>query len=105
MQNKIDSYLKAAAVIDAARTAGADAVHPGYGFLSERAHFARACDEAGLIFVGPPAASLERMGSKIGARRLMIASDDFSRCACCRGRPPRQRLPGASESRASSADS
>jgi acetyl-CoA carboxylase biotin carboxylase subunit len=69
-----ESYLKIAAVIDAARAAGADAVHPGYGFLSERAAFADACVTAGLIFVGPPAAAIERMGSKIGARALMEAA-------------------------------
>jgi acetyl-CoA carboxylase biotin carboxylase subunit len=66
-----ESYLEAATIIAAARTTGADAIHPGYGFLSERAPFARACEEAGIIFVGPPASALERMGSKIGARRMM----------------------------------
>jgi acetyl-CoA carboxylase biotin carboxylase subunit len=69
-----ESYLNAERVIEAARAANADAVHPGYGFLSERPHFARACEEAGLAFVGPAADSLERMGSKTGARKLMIAA-------------------------------
>jgi 3-methylcrotonyl-CoA carboxylase alpha subunit len=67
----LESYLKIGAIIDAAREANADAIHPGYGFLSERAAFADACVKAGLVFVGPPADAIERMGSKIGARMLM----------------------------------
>ena len=69
-----ESYLNIAALLAAARATDADAVHPGYGFRSERATFVRACEDAGLIFVGPPAASLERMGSKIGTRRIMQAA-------------------------------
>ena len=69
-----ESYLNVAALLEAARQTGADAVHPGYGFLSERAHFARAVEQAGLIFIGPPAEAIERLGSKTGARRLMQAA-------------------------------
>ncbi len=65
------SYLSVPAVIEAARATSCEAVHPGYGFLSENAAFASACDKAGLTFVGPPAAVISRMGSKVGARQLM----------------------------------
>jgi len=67
------SYLRVEALLEAARSSGADAVHPGYGFLSERAHFARACQAAGLIWIGPPPDVIERMGSKIEAKRIAVA--------------------------------
>ena len=69
-----DSYLSIAAILDAARRTGADAIHPGYGFLSENPAFADACAAAGIIFVGPTAASMRAMGSKAAAKRLMESS-------------------------------
>jgi 3-methylcrotonyl-CoA carboxylase alpha subunit len=66
-----DSYLNIERVIEAARKTGAEAVHPGYGFLSESAEFAQACLDAGLVFVGPTAAMIRMMGSKSGSKMLM----------------------------------
>ncbi|MFG2004362.1 acetyl/propionyl/methylcrotonyl-CoA carboxylase subunit alpha [Spirillospora sp. NPDC048911] len=69
-----DTYLRGDLLIDAAKAAGADAIHPGYGFLSENAGFARSMIEAGLTWVGPPPAAIEAMGSKIEAKKLMAAA-------------------------------
>ncbi len=68
------TYLNAAALLAAAAATGADSVHPGYGFLSENAGFARACAAAGLTFVGPTPEAIEAMGSKIGAKEIMAAA-------------------------------
>ena len=67
-----ESYLSIEAVLSAARESGASAVHPGYGFLSENADFAAACEKAGLTFIGPPVAAIEGMGSKIAARQVAM---------------------------------
>ena len=69
-----ESYLRGEAIIAAAHACGAQAIHPGYGFLSENAGFARACAQAGLTFIGPPAGAIEAMGSKSAAKALMGAA-------------------------------
>ena len=69
-----ESYLSIERILDAARAVGADAVHPGYGFLAENAEFAERCSGAGLIFIGPPAEVIRRMGSKIEAKRALAGA-------------------------------
>ncbi|WP_327149272.1 acetyl/propionyl/methylcrotonyl-CoA carboxylase subunit alpha [Nocardia sp. NBC_01329] len=68
------TYLRADLIIAAAQAAGADAIHPGYGFLSENAEFARAVQAAGLVWIGPPATAIEEMGSKVAAKKMMDAA-------------------------------
>jgi acetyl-CoA carboxylase biotin carboxylase subunit len=69
-----DSYLSLERILEAARRTGAEAIHPGYGFLSESWRFAKACEEAGLVFIGPPWRVIQQMGDKVGARRLMASA-------------------------------
>src|SRR3954451_6119556 len=66
-----ESYLKIDKLIEVAKEAGAEAIHPGYGFLAENPNLARACDEAGIVWIGPPAEGIDAMGSKTGAREIM----------------------------------
>jgi acetyl-CoA carboxylase biotin carboxylase subunit len=70
----VDSYLRVDRVVAAAAATGAEAIHPGYGFLSERPALAQACSEAGIAFVGPPADAMDTMGDKVRARRAMVAA-------------------------------
>src|SRR3977135_2230620 len=73
-----DSYLRIDKILDVAKHCGAEAIHPGYGFLSENAKFAQACSDAGIKFIGPTAAAMEAMGSKTHARPARGA--EVSRC-------------------------
>jgi acetyl-CoA/propionyl-CoA carboxylase biotin carboxyl carrier protein len=69
-----ESYLNVERIVETARRAGADALHPGYGFLAEKAELARACNQAGIVWIGPPSEAIELMGSKVEARRRMAAA-------------------------------
>ena len=70
------SYLSMDRIIEAARRSGAEAIHPGYGFLSENARFAERCETEGIVFIGPPATAIAAMGDKVKARALMEKAGD-----------------------------
>ncbi len=93
-----ESYLKIDAIIEAARATGADAIHPGYGFLSERAEFARAVVEAGLTFVGPSGDVMDQMGRKDVAREVAVAAGVPVVPRFVRGSDEESRLDSADES-------
>lgn len=84
-----ESYLVGERILDVAKRTGAEAIHPGYGFLSENADFAEACEKAGIVFIGPPASAIRAMGSKSAAKSLMGAAAD----AWIPRRQPGSRLP------------
>ena len=86
------SYLNIDALLNAAKQSGADAVHPGYGFLSERAEFARACVDAGLVFIGPDADVIETMGRKDHARQIAQEAD-VPVLSTCQSDDPNMQLP------------
>src|SRR6266403_546097 len=67
-----ESYLRGEKIIEVAKQSGAEAIHPGYGFLSENAEFVRAVTKAGIVFIGPPAEAMEGLGGKISARKIAI---------------------------------
>ena len=108
-----ESYLRIYKILDVARRSGAEAIHPGYGFLSENPKFARACLDAGVKFIGPSAESMELMGSKTRARQEMEKAEiPFvpgtsrglkSAASCCRSKPRWFRARASSSTRASSA--
>ena len=73
-KSPVGAYLDIEGIVELGKRVGADAVHPGYGFLSENLHFARACEEAGITFIGPTVENLDEFGDKTSARELAIAS-------------------------------
>ena len=82
------SYLDIERIIDAAKRTGAEAIHPGYGFLAENAGFARACADADIVFIGPPPAAMEAVGEKVRARETMIAAGRARRARARRRSAP-----------------